>query len=118
MSGRARNFQIYGVPLLLIVAGMTAVPTFLNMFGDGLIDFRVFLMAARALRDGHDPYRELLSMGMPNANPPAFLLAVLPLTLTSDRVAFAVWTTAAMLGLIFSLHKTARALDLRFELLL
>jgi len=109
-SSRARNFRIYGIPLLGIVAALTAVPTLLNMFREVPLDFAVFMMSARWLRQGMDPYRELLALHAPNANPPAFLLAIEPLTFASDGIAFALWTAAAFLGLIFSLEKTARAL--------
>ena len=117
-SARAKNFQIYGVPLLSMVAVLTIVPTLLNMFRDVPLDFTVFMMSARLLRQGLDPYRELLAFHAPNTNPPAVLIAMVPLTFTSDGIAFALWTAAAILGLVFSLDKTARALKLRFEYLL
>jgi hypothetical protein len=115
IRARAKDFQIYGVPLLLIVAGMTIVPTLLNMFREVPLDFAVFMMSARWLRQGLDPYHELLALHAPNANPPAFLMAILPLTLLSDGIAFALWTAAAILGLLFSLDITARALKLKVE---
>src|SRR6476469_748388 len=114
---RAKNFQIYGVPLLSIVAGLTIVPTLLNMFRDVPLDFAVFMMSARWLRQGLDPYHELLALHAPNANPPAFLFVMQPLTFVSDGIAFGLWTALAFLGLIFSLDKTARALKLRVEYL-
>jgi len=117
-NARAKAFRIYAVPLLLIVAGMTIVPTFLNMFREVPLDFAVFMMSARWLRQGLDPYHELLALHAPNANPPAFLIATLPLTLVPDAIAFALWTAAAIVGLLFSLDKTARALKLRFEYLI
>ena len=117
-SERAKTFQIYGVPLLLIVAGLTIVPTLLNMFREVPLDFAVFMMSARWLRQGLDPYHELLALHAPNANPPAFLMAMLPLTFLSDGIAFALWTAAAILGLVFSIDLTARALKLRVEYLL
>ena len=107
---RAKNFQIYGVPLLSIVAGLTIVPTLLNMFHEVPRDFVVFMESARWLRAGLDPYRELLAQNTPNANPPGFLLATLPLTLVSDRMAFYLWTLGSTLALVFSLWKTASAL--------
>src|SRR5262245_7313944 len=97
---------------------MTIVPTFLNMFREVPLDFAVFMMSARWLREGLDPYHQLLALHAPNANPPAFLIAMLPLTLVPDGIAFALWTAAAIVGLLFSLDKTARALKLRFEYLL
>jgi hypothetical protein len=117
-SSRARTFQIYGAPLLSIVAGMTIVPTFLNMFREVPLDFAVFMTSARWLRQARDPYQELLALHAPNANPPGFLIGMLPLTFLPDRIAFAVWTTAAIVGLVFSLDKTALALKYRFSDLL
>lgn len=117
-SLRAKHFRIYGVPLLSIVAGMTIVPTFLNMFREVPLDFAVFVMSARWLRQGQDPYQQLLVLHAPNANPPGFLLGMLPLTFLPDGIAFAVWTTAAIVGLVFSLDKTALALKYRFRDLL
>jgi Glycosyltransferase family 87 len=111
-TARARNFQIYGVPLLSIVAGLTIVPSLLNTFRDVPLDFRVFMMSARALRNGLDAYRELLVLHAPSANPPAFLFAMVPLTFLSDGVAFVLWTAIGILALIFSLEKTAAALKL------
>jgi hypothetical protein len=115
---RAKNFQIYGVPLLSIVAGLTIVPTLLNMFRGVPLDFAVFMMSARWLRQGLDPYHELLALHAPNANPPTFLFVMQPLTFVSDGIAYGLWTAAAFLGLVFSLDKSARALKLRVEYLL
>jgi hypothetical protein len=117
-SARAKNFEIYGVPLFLIVAGLTIIPTLLNMFREVPLDFAVFMMSARWLRQGLDPYHQLLALHAPNANPPAFLFAMLPLTYVPDGVAFALWTAAAIVGLVFSVEQIARALRLRFEYLL
>ncbi len=79
-SARAKNFQIYGVPLLSLVAFLTIVPTLLNTFRDRPPDFTMFIMSARWLRQGLDPYRELLALHGGNTNPPATLFAMVPLT--------------------------------------
>ena len=117
-SARARNFQIYGVPLLSLVAFLTIVPTLLNTFRDQSPDFTMFITSARLWRQGLDPYRELLALHGGNTNPPATLFAMVPLTFLTDRLAFAAWTTLGALALVFSLYKTARALNLRVEHLL
>ena len=117
-SAREKNFQIYGVPLLSLVAFLTIVPTLLNTFRDQSPDFTMFIISARLLRQGLDPYRELLALHGGNTNPPATLFAMVPLTFLTDRLAFAAWTTVGALALLFSLYKTARALNLRFEHLL
>src|SRR5262245_46136880 len=88
------------------------------MFREVPLDFVVFMESARWLRSGLDPYRELLTQNTPNANPPGFLFALLPLTLASDRVAFCVWTLGSAVALLFSLGKTARALNFAFRDLL
>jgi Glycosyltransferase family 87 len=117
-SARAKAFQIYGVPLLLIVAGLTIVPTLINTLPDEQRDFSAFLESARALRQGLDPYHDPATGRVLNTNPPAFLLATLPLTLMPEAAAFGVWTTAAILGLLLSLVITANALKLPFKHLL
>jgi len=111
-DGRAKAFRIYGIPLLTIVAALTIIPSLWNTFREVPLDFAVFMMSARWLRQGIDPYQQLLALHAPNANPPGFLVALLPLTLTSDGMAFAIWTAGATLGLVFSLEKTAGALKL------
>src|SRR5262245_54437733 len=88
------------------------------MFREVPVDFAVFMMSARWLRQGLDPYHELLALHAPNANPPAFLMAMQPFTFFSDGIAFGLWTAAAIAGLLFSLNITARALKLRFGHLL
>jgi len=117
-SARAKAFQIYGVPLLLIVAGLTIVPTLINTLPDQQRDFSAFLESARALRQGLDPYHDPAAARVLNTNPPAFLLATLPLTFMPEAAAFGVWTTAAILGLLLSLVITANALKLPFKHLL
>src|SRR5437016_139253 len=117
-TARAQNFAIYGVPLLSLVAAMTIIPSLLNTFREVPLDFTVFMMSARALRQGTDPYRELLALHAPNANPPAFMFLMLPLTFVPERLAFALWTSASILCLVFSLEQTARALTLPFATLL
>lgn len=114
----AKNFRIYGLPLLSIVAALTIVPSLLNTFVDVPLDFTVFMMSARAFRRGLDPYREVLALHAPNANPPAFLLATLPLTVVPERIAFALWTAGSLVALIFSLEQMARALKLPSNYLL
>lgn len=118
MNARASGFQIYGVPLLLIVAVLTIVPTLINTGSNEQRDFSAFILSARALRLGLDPYRNPATSVAPNANPPAFLLAVLPLTFMADGAAFGWWTAAAILGLVASLGIIARALKLSFTRLL
>jgi alpha-1,2-mannosyltransferase len=88
------------------------------MFHEVPRDFVVFTESARWLWAGLDPYRELLAQNTPNANPPRFLLATLPLTLVSDRMAFYLWTLGSVLALMFSLWKTATALKFAFRDLL
>src|SRR4029077_17125315 len=92
-SARENNFQIYGVPLLSRVAFLTIVPTLLNTFRDQSPDFTMFIISARLLRQGLDPYRELLAFNGGNKNPPATLFAMVPLPFLTDRLAFAAWTT-------------------------
>jgi hypothetical protein len=84
----------------------------LNVFKEVPLDFAVFMRSARWLRQGLDPYLQLIALHAPNANPPGVLIALLPLTRFSDSVAFALWTTASIAGLWFSLEKTATALKL------
>ena len=117
-SARAKAFQIYGVPLLLIVAGMTIVPSSFNMFREIPGDFLVFLTSSSDLRRHSDPYQHLLTLHAPNTNPPAFLIATLPLTFMSKGLAFVVWTMLAIAALLFSLQKTAEELRLPLRHLL
>jgi hypothetical protein len=117
-SARAKTFHIYGVPLLLIVAGLTIIPTLINTFPDERRDFSAFLMSARVLRQGLDPYYDPIAFTPLNTNPPAFIIATLPLTFMPGGVAFGLWTAASILGLLISLALTARALKLPFQHLL
>jgi len=117
-SARAKAFEVYGIPLLLIVAGVTIVPSSLNMFREIPGDFLVFLRSSSDLRRRIDPYQHLLTLRAPNTNPPAFLIAMLPLTYMSEGLAFAVWTMLAVAALIFSLQKTAEELSLPLRHLL
>jgi hypothetical protein len=102
----------------LIVAGLTIIPTLINIFPDERRDFSAFLISAHALRQGLDPYHDPSAFTALNTNPPAFILATLPLTFMPDGVAFGVWTAASMIGLLISLALTARALKLPFRHLL
>jgi hypothetical protein len=117
-SARAKAFQIYGVPLLMLVAGLTIVPTLINTLPDERRDFSAFIESARALRQGLDPYHDPIAVRVLNTNPPGFLLVTLPLTFIPDEAAFGVWTTAAIFGLLVSLVITANALKLPFRHLL
>src|SRR5262245_59007506 len=97
---RATRFEIYGAPVLLI-GSLTATAYGLTAgWRGGFPDFQMFWDSAMALRQGGDPYLDpaALTHG-PNMNPPAFVVAFLPLTALPASWAAWVWTALSLITL-------------------
>jgi len=116
LRSRVRWFDLYGEPLLLILAIVSVVLVFsvvLRPVEISKADFYIFWDAGRAYNLGLDPY-----FGIPlrpdaayNLNAPAVTVALFaPLAWLPLPIAFAVWTVAGVLACLLASVWIARAI--------
>jgi hypothetical protein len=101
--------SIYGQPFLALTATLVLVLSIIwGWTTRTTSDFHVFYQSAVDLRHGVDPYVSALGWGMPNANPPALMLFLLPFAWLSMGAAFVVWTAIGLGAFVWSAWLVAR----------
>ena len=103
----AREVRLCALALMGGLGVVLLFQAFRMAYRDEGYDFTSYLLAARALRDGGNPYQ--VAMPFPYLYPLFLAFALMPLTFVPYWLANAVWLVACLAGLVASCLLLERA---------